>query len=170
MAGPACSFRRISDVQTEKKLPFHMKDLDDDAEEFIVSWAREFPSDEPMALVLHLENYPPEGSPQAMVTEAVHHYFAHRVELNQLEFRRLMQDGRRSLVIGLLFLGSCLFLSDLLVRVTGEAALGTPTLVASRETPTLMRPLHSCIIMHQNHTLQEAIIIIDSSNENQCGY
>ncbi|MEI7941167.1 MAG: hypothetical protein WCK27_31210, partial [Verrucomicrobiota bacterium] len=28
--------------------PFHEKDLDHDAEEFIVSWMREFPLDEPV--------------------------------------------------------------------------------------------------------------------------
>jgi len=30
---------------------------------------------------------------QAVVEEAIHHYFAYRVELNQREFRHLMQDG-----------------------------------------------------------------------------
>ncbi|MBM3963286.1 MAG: hypothetical protein FJ306_15525 [Planctomycetes bacterium] len=30
--------------------PFHEKDLDRDAEEFIVSWAREFPADAPLVL------------------------------------------------------------------------------------------------------------------------
>lgn len=32
--------------------PFHEKDLDHDAEEFIVSWAKEFPKNEPLALVV----------------------------------------------------------------------------------------------------------------------
>ena len=83
--------------------PFHEKDLDHDAEEFIVSWAREFPLDEPVALIVHLGASPQEPEPQPMIERAVHHYFAYRVELNQLEFRHLMQDGRRSLLTGLVF-------------------------------------------------------------------
>jgi len=38
--------------------PFPDKDLDGDAEEFILSWVREFPLDEPVALVVHLAELP----------------------------------------------------------------------------------------------------------------
>ncbi len=99
--------------------PFNEKDLDHDAEEFIVSWAREFPLHEPVALVVHLGTLPPDQDPQSMIERAIHHYFAYRVELNRLEFRHLMQDGRRSLFTGLVFLATCLTLSKLLV---GEGA------------------------------------------------
>jgi hypothetical protein len=99
--------------------PFHEKDLDHDAEEFIVSWAREFPVDEPIVLVLHLSALPREQEPQFMIERAVHHYFAYRVELNRLEFRHLMQDGLRSLLTGLVFLTACLSMSRFLV---GEGA------------------------------------------------
>jgi len=34
--------------------PFHERDLDDDAEEFIVGWAREFPRRDPVSLVVHV--------------------------------------------------------------------------------------------------------------------
>ena len=95
--------------------PFNEKDLDRDAEEFIVSWAREFPLDEPIALVVHVAASPREQEPQPIVERAVHHYFAYRVELNRLEFRRLMQDGRRSLLTGLAFLAACLVISRFLV-------------------------------------------------------
>jgi len=91
--------------------PFHEKDLDHDAEEFIVSWAREFPLDEPVALVVHLGVLPQEQDPQPMIERAIHHYFRYRVELNRREFRHLMQDGRRSLLTGLVFLAVCLTLS-----------------------------------------------------------
>jgi hypothetical protein len=99
--------------------PFHEKDLDRDAEEFIVSWAREFPLDGPVTLVIHLDALPPEQEPQPMIERAIHHYFAYRVELNRLEFRHLMQDGRRSLLTGLVFLAVCLTLSRFLM---GEGA------------------------------------------------
>jgi len=35
--------------------PFHEKDLDHDLEEFIVSWAAEYPINEPIRLVVHLQ-------------------------------------------------------------------------------------------------------------------
>ena len=35
--------------------PFHDKDLDVEAEEFIVGWARELPRDKPLALRVHLD-------------------------------------------------------------------------------------------------------------------
>jgi hypothetical protein len=95
--------------------PFNEKDLDRDAEEFIVSWARELPLDEPVALVVHLGVAPQEPEPQPMIEQAIHHYFAYRVDLNQREFRHLMQDGRRTLLTGLAFLAACLITSRFLV-------------------------------------------------------
>ena len=38
--------------------PFHERDLDDDAEEFIVSWAQEFPRRDPVSLVVHVNQLP----------------------------------------------------------------------------------------------------------------
>jgi hypothetical protein len=34
--------------------PFREKDLDKDAEEFIVGWARELPADKPLKIIVHL--------------------------------------------------------------------------------------------------------------------
>ena len=99
--------------------PFHDKDLDRDAEEFIVSWAREFPIRQPLALVIHLEHMPAED-PTAVMQESVQNFFAYRARLNQLEFRRMMAEGRLSLVIGLAFLAGCLAISNLvLARIAG---------------------------------------------------
>ena len=38
--------------------PFIEKDLDDDAEEFIVSWAQEFSPDAPIKLRIYLDQWP----------------------------------------------------------------------------------------------------------------
>ena len=88
--------------------PFPEKDLDGDAEEFILSWVREFPLDEPVVLVVHLNEFPADQNPQSVIEQGVHHYFAYRARLNRLEFRRLLKDGRQSLLIGILFLAACL--------------------------------------------------------------
>ncbi len=87
--------------------PFREKDLDTDAEAFIESWAQEFPADAPVTLRVHLEQWPLED-PTALIRDAVHNYFAYRARQDDLEFRRLMQQGRTSLLIGLVFLVGCL--------------------------------------------------------------
>ena len=91
--------------------PFHEKDLDHDAEEFIVSWAQEFPRHDPVSLVVHVNQAHEETS--EMVTKAVHHYFDYRAKLNRLELHHLLQQGRTSLLIGLAFLGVCLLLNQI---------------------------------------------------------
>lgn len=95
--------------------PFQEKDLDQDAESFIVSWAHEFPIDEPVDLILHVKKLPESHQARHLVEAAVHNYFAYRSRLNQLEFRRLMKQGRQSLVVGLAFLGLCLLISEVLL-------------------------------------------------------
>ena len=94
--------------------PFIEKDLDDDAEEFIVSWAQEFSPDAPIKLRIHLDQWPAED-PKELIRTAVHNHFAHRAKITQLEFKRLLKQGRTSLLIGLLFLAVCLVLSKMLL-------------------------------------------------------
>jgi hypothetical protein len=96
--------------------PFHEKDLDHDAEEFIVSWAQEYHRCDPLVLRVHIEQCPSSADAQQMVQTAVHNYFSYRRKLNRLELKRLLKQGRTSLVIGLLFLAACLLLSELLAR------------------------------------------------------
>jgi hypothetical protein len=86
--------------------PFVDRDLDQDAEEYIVSWARELPRSGAFRLVIHVEEYDPAVEPR--VTEAVRHFFAYRAEVVTRDFKQLLREGRLSLAIGLLFLGSCL--------------------------------------------------------------
>lgn len=111
--------------------PFYDKDLDNDAEEFIVSWAREYPPDAPLTLRVHLEQWPTED-PASLIREAVHNFFAYRTKLNLLEYRNLMKLGRTSLLIGLLFLTTCLIIIKLFL--SNDA--GSWTLIA-RESMTI---------------------------------
>lgn len=103
--------------------PSHERDLDDDAEEFIVGWAREFPRRDPLFLVVHVNQLPPHGDAQHLVETAVHNYFAYRAKLNRLEFRHLLKEGPTSLIIGLTFLAACIVASQLLRHRGGT--LGT---------------------------------------------
>jgi hypothetical protein len=98
--------------------PFYERDLDPDAEHYIVSWAEEFPLKEPVHLVLHLES-PGTEHQQVMVEEAVHNHFRNLARLAGLEFRHLLRIGSRSLVIGLTVLAGCLLIGSLLDGMDG---------------------------------------------------
>lgn len=94
--------------------PFYQQDLDPDAEHYIVSWVEEFPLQEPVKLVLHLESEKVDAAQQSLVQDAVHNHFSSQARLARLEFRRLMRVGSRSLGIGLAVLAACLLGSQLL--------------------------------------------------------
>jgi hypothetical protein len=100
--------------------PFHEKDLDHDAEEFIVSWAREYPRRDRFKLIVHV-NQSPQAFSEELVEVAVRNYFAYRARLSAMELKRLFKQGRTSLAIGLLFLAACFLIREFLLRRTDEA-------------------------------------------------
>jgi len=89
--------------------PFHHRDLDPDAEEFIESWAQEFPPGSRFQLIIHLQQPAKEADPSAMLGEAVHNFFAYKAEMAERELHRLLRLGRSSLLVGVAFLGLCTF-------------------------------------------------------------
>jgi hypothetical protein len=96
--------------------PFHERDLDADAEEFIVGWAREHPKDRELEVEIHLSEVPSKEKYDE-TEESLQHYFRMRSDSKEREFRQLMRRGRVSLIVGLLFLVSCFFLSELVAKV-----------------------------------------------------
>ncbi|MGZ5033868.1 MAG: hypothetical protein ACXWAC_11780 [Usitatibacter sp.] len=93
--------------------PFHHKDLDRDAEEFIESWALEFPQASRFHITVHLTQMPPED-PTELVTEAIRNYFTYKAQLSRRMVVVLLREGRTSLLIGVAFLSTCLLAADLL--------------------------------------------------------
>ncbi len=91
--------------------PFIDKRLDPDAEDFIVEAARPFGPDIHLRLDLFLDQWPADD-PLPLVKTAVRNHFVRRAQSTRLELRRLMQQGRLSLLIGLVFLGGCLVISQ----------------------------------------------------------
>ncbi|HZP61135.1 MAG TPA: hypothetical protein VFB27_12495 [Opitutaceae bacterium] len=90
--------------------PFNERDLDHDAEEFIISWALEAPADADIKLVVHLAQPPPATA--AQVAESVQHYFRYRADITRNELRELFREGRSSLAVGLIFLAVCMVASQ----------------------------------------------------------
>ena len=93
--------------------PFLEKDLDNDAEDYIVSWARELPSDQPFSIVIHLPSKEAETPEAASLAEAMANYFENRARRLEHELRELFRIGWRSLAIGTAALVVCLAASQL---------------------------------------------------------
>jgi len=101
--------------------PFHDKDLDPDAEDFMVSWAKEMPRDVPLALRVHLDRSAGLPNEAEILRNAIHKHFARRALAVRRRLRLLFRIGRTSLVIGLGFLASSIAISDLLeIRLSGS--------------------------------------------------
>ena len=101
--------------------PFIDRDLDADAEEFIVSWARELPAHQEIELSVHLAT-PPKAGRAEHTESAVRHYFATRAAMKGSELRLLLHRGRLSLVVGLTFLITCLTLGELATKLGWQIA------------------------------------------------
>ena len=113
--------------------PFHERDLDHDAEEFIVSWAQEHARDDDLHLVIHLARPPADASQTpAKVKMSVQHYFDDRAGMLWREFHQLMREGRSALVIGLLFMVTC----ELAALILFKGDL--PLLIVTREGLTIL--------------------------------
>lgn len=94
--------------------PFHSRDLDADAEAYIVGAARELTLGTPLKLVLYL---PPAAVDELQVgalQAAIQHYFQYQAGVAERQRRLKLRQGRLSLLIGLLFLGFCMSLIGLL--------------------------------------------------------
>jgi len=93
--------------------PFHERDLDQDAEEYIVGSAEEMARHRPLCLVVHL---PADQLPNPAVTDlgtSIHNYFAYRAEGERRRLRLLFRDGRIALATGLTFLFCCVLVREL---------------------------------------------------------
>ena len=93
--------------------PFRERDLDPNAETYIVEWAQEAPRSAPLSLVLHLGGRSATETDTAVAQESVHEFFRRRALARRRDLRRLFRVGRYSLLIALVFLS--------LVIVVGEA-------------------------------------------------
>jgi hypothetical protein len=90
--------------------PFHEKDLDRDAEEYIVGWADEASPHSPLELVVRLPSDQVETAEKSDLPRAVHNYFSYRAVSSRRRIRYQLREVRWSLAIGLVFLFACMLL------------------------------------------------------------
>jgi|GEM_PF-123573 hypothetical protein len=104
--------------------PFRERDLDPDADEFIVGWAREAPRGAPLALLVGLDRDPGPADEPAALRDAIHAFFMHRARITRSRLRQLLGIGRISLLLGLVFLTVAVGLGDLIASAMKGQRLG----------------------------------------------
>jgi len=104
--------------------PFRDRDLDPNAEEFILDWSRDADARRPLALVVHVSASTPQPGDDVVLRQAVREFFAHRALGERRRLRRLLRLGRTCLLIAVAFLGTAILLGDLVVELVGNGDLG----------------------------------------------
>lgn len=103
--------------------PFHERDLDEDAERFIVDWAEDAPNDQAIAIVVQLPSGEADTASTRIVQDAMRYNFESRAKQASRELRQLLREGRRALFIGVPILAFSLIASQLVANLSGEGTL-----------------------------------------------
>ena len=104
--------------------PFPERDLDKDAEEYIVGWARELPRDVPITIVIHL----PEGElakhDSGALAAALNRFFEYRNGILLRDLNEMFRVGRVALLIGASVLALCLLAARFAASQFDETPFG----------------------------------------------
>jgi len=103
--------------------PFQERDLDKDAEEYIVAWARELPRDQAIKLIIHLPAGEMAKQDTSAVAGALNRYFDYRAGIISRDLNELFRVGRMALLIGLSVLALCLTAARFGARQMGDTPL-----------------------------------------------
>ncbi|MET0987556.1 MAG: hypothetical protein ABW034_19350 [Steroidobacteraceae bacterium] len=95
--------------------PFYERDLDADAEDYIVGSARELPKGAVSAILVHLGQRSDQDE-QGILERAIHGHFSRKAQLTSRELHELLRRGWISLAIGLVFFATLLVASEAVVR------------------------------------------------------
>jgi hypothetical protein len=117
------SLKRLSQLfNSLDPSPFHERDLDQDAEEYIIGSAEEIWHHRPLRLVIHLpaDQVPEPGA--LSLADAVHNFFAYRQAYERRRLRLLFREGRIALAIGLTFLFCCVAPREVIFSFQHNAA------------------------------------------------
>jgi len=116
---------RVDDIaqlfHTLDPFPFREKDLDREAEEYIVGWARELPADQPFRIIVHLPDDQSQADLARDLPEALSKYFNGRAAVLQGDLNELFRIGRRSLAVGVAILVACLLAAQLVSGYLADA-------------------------------------------------
>ena len=104
---------------TRDPFPFRERDLDKDAEEYIIGWAQEFPRHSALKIVVHVPESELASERARQVEPALQHYFGYRADVLGRELNELFRVGRLSLIIGLAALAACVLAARAITAALG---------------------------------------------------
>lgn len=105
--------------------PFRQRNIDPDAEDYILNQAKDLPGDAPLALLAHVDH--PAGSlPEetAILQDAIREFFSHRGSSSRQRLQQLFRVGRKSLFVGILFLAASIAIGDVIANALAGQRLG----------------------------------------------
>ena len=105
--------------------PFHDRDLDLQAEAFIVEWARELPPATALSVVIHLDRPGTAQDQDPIAREAIHAHFRRMSQATRRQLRQLFREGRTALLIGLACLATAILAAEVFAGLIGDGATAT---------------------------------------------
>ncbi|MGB8219039.1 MAG: hypothetical protein WCE46_01500 [Methanoregula sp.] len=98
--------------------PFYEKEIDTEAEHYIVDTVQDFPAK--TKFMIHIYLPPPlvESQEAKKIIPAIHNHFRYKMLVTERKFRAKFRFGRWSLLIGLTFLAIALVASELIATRT----------------------------------------------------
>ena len=103
--------------ETLDPYPFRERDLDKDAEAFIVGWASDLPRDGALRIVVHLPEAEAQSHAASETGGGIKRFFGHRADAITRDLRELFRVGRIALVIGVSVLVICVVAAQYAERV-----------------------------------------------------
>lgn len=104
--------------------PFRERDLDKEAEEYIVGWAGELPRGQPIRIVVHFPEAEAHTESARALGDALGRYFDYRADVLGREIKQLFRVGRRSLAVGVTILIACLVAAKMVGEYAGDGPVG----------------------------------------------
>jgi hypothetical protein len=103
--------------------PFRERDLDKDAEEYIVGWARELPRHQAIKIIVHAPDSELRKEHANQLGAALRRYFNYRAEVTGRDLNELFRVGRLSLLIGLAVLTTCVLIARAATVQIGDGSI-----------------------------------------------
>ncbi|MFZ0004616.1 hypothetical protein [Methanoregula sp.] len=97
--------------------PFYEKELDSDAEEYIVDTVQDFPAKTKFMILIYLPPALVVSEEVKKIIPGIHNHFQYRMLVTERKVRQKIRFGRFSLLVGLSFLAVALIASQLVAAL-----------------------------------------------------
>jgi hypothetical protein len=104
--------------------PFHEKELDSGAEEYLFNTLDDLPIAEPVKLVIYLPPEVLDDDIRRSITLGIHNHFSYRSAIDSRELKRLFKRGRQVLFIAVVLLFISLLARQYLARLPQNIIVG----------------------------------------------